>query len=564
MAVRYPAAVLTVDFFYYLVGVKRLLIPLILLAGLLPGRADDSAGPPLQKLQVERLPDMTVPRYSPALTVSPDGSIYAFGGYAKGFVPLSSAEVFRDGKWRELSPMNYPHAGAFWVTLEDGRVMLGGGNAEAFGIGQTLGVEVFDPESGTFDPLGILPGKRVLSFAVTLPDSSAVVSGNWYAPDDVVLYTPKEGFSVAKPVTEHRSIPFMLPTSEGDVLIFGSIGTSGEQLEGWVDRLKGEPFLPPLFKEWAPLVHLSSPSDENALGGDAWLIPVFRRTDEQVAIAHVRGTDFSLLETDYPVPMTFPDGRPIDWDRLLVDRSQRKAYMAGFSFGAGLMVLVVDYNPALDGQAARLSLLYAAEQDGPFPYESHPVLLSPGRIAMVGGRMEDNFHPVSTVFVLNVGGPGNAPAKNGFGWWLLLLAACLTAALALWLFYSRRRAVMAPSAEPTRTDLLSRIISLMEERKLYLRKDLRIADVAAELGTNSTYVSACLNGQLGKSFNDFVSSYRVQYAQQLIQSHPQMPLDQVADESGFSSERSFYRIFKDVTGSSPGEWRTSPKNQFPR
>ena len=251
--------------------------------------------------------------------------------------------------------------------------------------------------------------------------------------------------------------------------------------------------------------------------------------------------------------MTFPDGGVVRWERLLVDRQSRKSYMTGLGDNHGLLVLVLDYDSMLDGGVARISLLFAPEEEGPFPLESHPVLLRSGQIALVGGRMEDNFHPVSSAFILHVEGD-NAPVHSSVPSlvWILLGLALAGAASAV--YFTHKRTQPAVSA-PLRPDLLSRIVSLMEEGQFYLRKDIRSADVATELGTNSTYISACLNGQLGKSFSDFVAEYRVRHAKQLLARHPDMSMAQVADESGFSSERSFYRHFKDLTGQTPSEWR---------
>jgi len=524
----------------------RLLIPRILLVNA-----------PLQKLQVERLPDMTVPRSFPVVSVSSDGSIYALGGYTTGFVPLASAEVFRDGEWQELPPMNYPHAGAFSLTLEDGSLMLGGGSAEAFGIGQTLGVEVFNPASGSFNPLGILPGKRALSSAVMLPDSTVVVSGNWYAPDDIVFYTPEGGFSILKPVTEERSAPLMFPTPEGDIFIFGGSGTRGEDLEGWVDCLKGNPFRPALFEEYLPYMLRPSASDGYTLGGGSYLFPVLRRSDGQIALARVQGTEFSLLQTDHPVPMAFPDGSTIYWDRLLVDRAERKAYMPGFSKGHGCAVLVVDYDQALDGGEAQISLLFAPEEDGPFPYESRPVLLRPGQIALVGGRLEDNFHPVSTVFILHLGGHEGATVPNSL-WWLWILVSALLLCLAAGLYLRHRKLARKGAVEqptPVTQTLSEQIAKLIEEKQLYLQKGLRMSDVAAQLATNKTYISAVVNSVSGTNFTDLINGYRVEYAKKLMKEHPQMRHEDVADAAGFSSRTAFLRVFKKHTGLSPTEWK---------
>ena len=522
----------------------RLLIPLLLLVNA-----------PLQKLQVERLPDMSVPRSFPAVSVTSDGHIFVLGGYTTGFVPLVSAEVFRDGEWRELLSMNYPHAGAFWVTLEDGGVMLGGGSAEAFGIGQTLGVEVFDPVLEAFNPLGILPGKRALSSAVLLPDGTGVVSGNWYEADNIVLYTPKGGFSVRKSVTEERVAPFLFPTPDGDVLIFGGTGARGEELEGWVDCLKGSPFRPALFEEYLPYMLRPSASDGYALGGGSYLFPVLRRSDGQIALARVQGTEFGLLQTDHPIPMAFPDGAPVYWDRLLVDRTERKAYMPGFSKGHGCAVLVVDYDQALDGGEAQISFLYAPEEDGPFPYESRPVLLRPGQIALVGGRLEDNFHPVSSAFVLHLGGSENAQTQDSLWWpWVLISALLLCVAAGLYL-RRRKQDVAIEEPIPATQTLSEQIAKLIEEKQLYLQKGLRMSDVAAQLATNKTYISAVVNSVSGTNFTDLINGYRVEYAKKLMKEHPEMRHEDVADAAGFSSRTAFLRVFKKHTGLSPTEWK---------
>ena len=97
----------------------------------------------------------------------------------------------------------------------------------------------------------------------------------------------------------------------------------------------------------------------------------------------------------------------------------------------------------------------------------------------------------------------------------------------------------------------------MEERQLYRKKGLKIADVATELGTNTTYISACLSGQLGTSFRVFVNKYRLEHAKRLMKEHPQMRLSQVGDDSGFSNEKTFLRTFKAATGVTPTEWKKS-------
>ena len=81
---------------------------------------------------------------------------------------------------------------------------------------------------------------------------------------------------------------------------------------------------------------------------------------------------------------------------------------------------------------------------------------------------------------------------------------------------------------------MEQMSTLIEEKELYRRKDIRITDLATELATNKTYVSLLLNNMSGESFTSMITRYRVQYAQRLMQEHPDMLLEDVASESGFS------------------------------
>lgn len=103
--------------------------------------------------------------------------------------------------------------------------------------------------------------------------------------------------------------------------------------------------------------------------------------------------------------------------------------------------------------------------------------------------------------------------------------------------------------------LIERIEEVVTKRQLFLRHNLKISDVAAELCTNRLYVSTAINEEIGISFSDYINRKRVNYAIQLIRSNPQMTIYEIADLSGFASDKSFYRNFKSITGKSPKEIR---------
>ena len=112
----------------------------------------------------------------------------------------------------------------------------------------------------------------------------------------------------------------------------------------------------------------------------------------------------------------------------------------------------------------------------------------------------------------------------------------------------------APICESEKT-LIQRIEEVVTEQKLYLRHNLKVSDVAAELCTNRLYVSTAINDQMGVSFSDYINRKRIDYAIHLMRTHPQKTIYEIADLSGFSSDKSFYRNFKNITGKSPKEIR---------
>ena len=101
--------------------------------------------------------------------------------------------------------------------------------------------------------------------------------------------------------------------------------------------------------------------------------------------------------------------------------------------------------------------------------------------------------------------------------------------------------------------LIERIEEVVTKRQLYLRHNLKISDVAAELCTNRLYVSTAINEEMGISFSDYINRKRVNYAIHLMSINPQLTIYEIADLSGFSSDKSFYRNFKNITGKSPKE-----------
>ena len=95
---------------------------------------------------------------------------------------------------------------------------------------------------------------------------------------------------------------------------------------------------------------------------------------------------------------------------------------------------------------------------------------------------------------------------------------------------------------------------LFMEKEIYLDPKLTIGDLARELGTNRTYASNFLNSQMHTNFYEYVNGWRVRKAKELLTTSS-LPLETVAEKSGFNSISSFRRYFTSSCRISPSAYR---------
>ena len=510
-------------------------------------------GVPFTPMEFERLPEMNIPRMVHSLHDT-GGEFVVIGGHTTGFVPTQTAEYYRRGRWHTI-PMLYTHDAGFTSTLPDGDILVGGGYHEAFGIGQTWGVEVYHPGSHSFSYLPILSHKRAQATALRMDDGRILVAGNWYAPDCLECSANGEPFSEINQLTVPRNLPYLLQVSDGNAYIFGGSDNYGNVLgDGWVDQLEGEPFQEPLLQEWIPeFPHQTNPPEHYQTGTCRYLIPV--RHDDQLALMLLENGRFRLLETVGPIPMESPWGA-IDWMHgLNIEASSGSAWKRGRDADGRLYLLRIAYGETLAG----LEVFYS-EPIADLPHKPEGLALPGGRYLLTGGCLTDAYDAQGTVLMCYTQGK-----TRGNAYWMGLAAGMISALLLVLLgwYLSRKKKVSEPearSAQAAAPDLQADIVRLMEEEQLFRNPDLRIADFAARLHTNTTYISACVNSRLGMSFPRFVTLYRIRYAKDQLSRYPDKKLSVISDEAGFANENSFFRTFKAETGLSPAQWRAQRNN----
>lgn len=105
---------------------------------------------------------------------------------------------------------------------------------------------------------------------------------------------------------------------------------------------------------------------------------------------------------------------------------------------------------------------------------------------------------------------------------------------------------------------------IMEANSYYRDPDLSLTSLAEKLGSTSHELSWIINTILKKSFSDFVNEYRARDVIIKMQdaAYDHITLLGIAFESGFNSQSTFYRTFKQLTGKSPVDYKKGLKKEY--
>ena len=104
------------------------------------------------------------------------------------------------------------------------------------------------------------------------------------------------------------------------------------------------------------------------------------------------------------------------------------------------------------------------------------------------------------------------------------------------------------------TDLTWRLIQYIGE---HFQEPLSLEGLARELHVNKFYLSHTFSRKLQMNFREYLNHIRLDHARRLIRSTSR-PMTEIWAEAGFESQRSFNRVFREVEGMTPGQYRKAP------
>lgn len=103
--------------------------------------------------------------------------------------------------------------------------------------------------------------------------------------------------------------------------------------------------------------------------------------------------------------------------------------------------------------------------------------------------------------------------------------------------------------------LREKVITLIKDKELFKQPNLKLNDLAAEVGSNCTYLyKAFSQDKQQGTFYHIVNAMRVQRCKELLLKNPAIDQYDLMAGSGFNSISTFYRVFKTFTGHTPKMW----------
>jgi len=104
---------------------------------------------------------------------------------------------------------------------------------------------------------------------------------------------------------------------------------------------------------------------------------------------------------------------------------------------------------------------------------------------------------------------------------------------------------------------LTKLKKYMMEEKPFLNPSLTIQDISDAIGISTRELSVLINHRIGQHFYDFVNTYRIEEAMNILKDETKMKVTilEILYEVGFNSKSSFNTAFKKHTGNTPTFYR---------
>lgn len=106
-------------------------------------------------------------------------------------------------------------------------------------------------------------------------------------------------------------------------------------------------------------------------------------------------------------------------------------------------------------------------------------------------------------------------------------------------------------------ELYDKIVNIIVVQKRYRDQDYSAKQLAADLETNTRYLSAVVNSRFGMNYSCLLNEYRIKEAKHLLvdKRYADKTVEEVSTMVGFANRQSFYAAFYKIVGETPNSFR---------
>lgn len=129
-----------------------------------------------------------------------------------------------------------------------------------------------------------------------------------------------------------------------------------------------------------------------------------------------------------------------------------------------------------------------------------------------------------------------------------------------------KKATYRTFVSPQKMDeMQEKVMQIIVMEKKYRDKDYSAKDLAAELGTNTRYISAVINTRFHMNYTSFVNKYRIEEAMSILvdKRYQNLRMEEVSDMVGFANRQSFYASFFRFKAMTPRDYRLKVLQEHP-
>jgi len=95
------------------------------------------------------------------------------------------------------------------------------------------------------------------------------------------------------------------------------------------------------------------------------------------------------------------------------------------------------------------------------------------------------------------------------------------------------------------------LLEKLDKESVYLDATITLKSLATDIGVTAESLSLVVNQKFEMGFRDLINTYRVKHIKKLLSTNSNHSILDMALDSGFNSQASFYRAFKKFEGMSP-------------